>query len=305
MHGWVLSLGNHGASMAAILAHTRTLVTAAENWELYALETHESLADIVVGGWVNGAALGISKKLVERIVGCALSNLVVIVKLLALIDGIVHRTIGRVLGRTSIEACRSTAWVLLAIASIGTETAIWILISTGCSGKCLQVSDKFTVLTWVALGSMGTATVGLRRAEQDRVIGMCLDMLFQILGAFKGLATEVALVRLQWHVNANVRCNVVTLYRSGAAVAPLAGKVQVVGALAAHMTLTNMVVELLSGGQTLTAALPLAHELVSRASRNRRRRILLCWSALGLLLRRGGRCGQSSIRIAHSWRTQR
>jgi hypothetical protein len=70
---------------------------------------------------------------------------------------------------------------------------------------------------------------------------MGLHVLLQILGALESLATEVALVRLQGNVNSNVRRNVITLDSGGAAIAPLAGEVQVVGALAADMALTDVV----------------------------------------------------------------
>lgn len=70
---------------------------------------------------------------------------------------------------------------------------------------------------------------------------MRLDVLLQILRAFESLATEVALVRLQWDVNTNVRRDVVTLHSSGTAVTPLASQVQVVGALATNMAFTNVV----------------------------------------------------------------
>jgi len=68
-----------------------------------------------------------------------------------------------------------------------------------------------------------------------------LDVLFQILRALEGLAAEVALMRLQRHVNTDVRSDVVSLDRGGAAVAPLASQVQVVGALATNVTLTDVV----------------------------------------------------------------
>jgi hypothetical protein len=70
---------------------------------------------------------------------------------------------------------------------------------------------------------------------------MRLYVLFKILRAFERLAAEIALVRLQGDVHANVRCDVVALDRGGAAVAPLAGQVQVVGALATNMALTNVI----------------------------------------------------------------
>lgn len=70
---------------------------------------------------------------------------------------------------------------------------------------------------------------------------MSLDVLLQILRSLEGLATEVALVRLQGNVNTNMRRDVVTLHSRSSAVAPLTCQVQVVGALAANMTLTDVV----------------------------------------------------------------
>jgi hypothetical protein len=68
-----------------------------------------------------------------------------------------------------------------------------------------------------------------------------LDVFLQILRALERLAAEVAFVRLQRHVNTDVRSDVVSLDRRGAAVAPLAGQVQVVGALATNVTLTDVI----------------------------------------------------------------
>lgn len=106
----------------------------------------------------------------------------------------------------------------------------------------------FPVLAGVALGSVGAAAVGLWRAQQNRVVGVRLDVLLEILGALEGLAAEVALVRLEGHVNADVRSDVVALDRRGAAVTPLARQVEVVCALAANMALTDVV--LLAGQRT-------------------------------------------------------
>jgi hypothetical protein len=46
---------------------------------------------------------------------------------------------------------------------------------------------------------------------------MCLDVLLEILGPLERLATELALVRLERNVHANVRSDVVTLDSRGAA----------------------------------------------------------------------------------------
>ena len=75
---------------------------------------------------------------------------------------------------------------------------------------------------------------------------MSLDVLLEILGALEGLAAEVALVWLQGHVNTDVRGNVVTLDGCSAAVTPLARQIQVVGALAANVTLTNVILLIVS-----------------------------------------------------------
>jgi len=79
-----------------------------------------------------------------------------------------------------------------------------------------------------------------RTADQHRVIGMGLDVLLEILGTLERLAAKVALVRLQRDVDTDVRGDVVPLDRGGPARVPLAGEVQVVGALAANMFFTNM-----------------------------------------------------------------
>ena len=88
-----------------------------------------------------------------------------------------------------------------------------------------------------------------RVRAQDRVVGVRLDVLLQVLGTLERLAAEVALVGLQGHVDANVRRDVVALDRRRAARIPLARQIQVVGALPAHVTLADVVLErLVSAG---------------------------------------------------------
>lgn len=79
---------------------------------------------------------------------------------------------------------------------------------------------------------------------------MGLDVLLEILWALECFATEVALVRLQRHMNANVRGDVIALDGGGATCAPLTGEVEVVGALAADVAFADVVLEVLlaSGG---------------------------------------------------------
>lgn len=72
------------------------------------------------------------------------------------------------------------------------------------------------------------------------VVRMSLDMLLQILGTLKSLATEIALVRLKRYMNADVGGDMITFYCCGVASAPLTGQVEVVGAFASNVTLTNV-----------------------------------------------------------------
>jgi len=69
---------------------------------------------------------------------------------------------------------------------------------------------------------------------------MGLDVLLEILGPLERLAAVVSLVRLEGHMDADVRRDVVALDRGGAALVPLAGEVQVVGALAANVFLADV-----------------------------------------------------------------
>ena len=72
---------------------------------------------------------------------------------------------------------------------------------------------------------------------------MRLDVLLEILRALEGLAAEVALVGLERHMYPDVGSDVVSLDRRGAAGIPLAGQVQVVGALATNMLLADVLLE--------------------------------------------------------------
>ena len=95
---------------------------------------------------------------------------------------------------------------------------------------------------------------------------MCLDMLLEVLRPLEGLAAEVAFVRLQWDVYANVRRDVVALDSGRAACAPLTCKVEIVSALPANMTLAHMVIEALGRVGSFAASLPLTGEIVDGTS---------------------------------------
>lgn len=87
--------------------------------------------------------------------------------------------------------------------------------------------------------------IGLRRANQDGVIGMSLDMLLQVLWALEGLAAKVTLVWLEGHMDTNMRGDMVSLDGGRTTATPLAGQVEVVGALAANMAFTDVFLHLL------------------------------------------------------------
>lgn len=91
---------------------------------------------------------------------------------------------------------------------------------------------------------------------------MGLDVLLQVLGTLEGLSAEVALVRLERNVHADVRGDVIALYCCGPARVPLASQVEVVGALPADMALTDVVIKRLSSIEALVALVPTASEVV-------------------------------------------
>ena len=68
-------------------------------------------------------------------------------------------------------------------------------------------------------------------------------MLLEILRPLEGLAAEIAFVRFQRYVHAYVRCDVVAFDGRGATCTPLAGEIEVVSTLSAHVPFAYMVVE--------------------------------------------------------------
>jgi hypothetical protein len=70
-----------------------------------------------------------------------------------------------------------------------------------------------------------------------------LHVLLEILWTLERFATEVALVRLQRHMNSDVRGNVVTLDGGCATCTPLTGQVEVVGALATDVALAYVILD--------------------------------------------------------------
>ena len=76
--------------------------------------------------------------------------------------------------------------------------------------------------------------------RQHRIIGVCLDVFLEILRTLEGLAAEIAAMRLQRDVDANVRGDVVAFDDLDAAGAPRTLQIEVVGAFATDMILTDV-----------------------------------------------------------------
>lgn len=68
-------------------------------------------------------------------------------------------------------------------------------------------------------------------------------MLLQVLRPLEGLPAEVAFVRLERHMDTNMRGDVIAFDGGGAAIAPLTGQVEIVGALAANVSFANVILD--------------------------------------------------------------
>ena len=89
--------------------------------------------------------------------------------------------------------------------------------------------------------------------QQNRIIGMgllCqswqqldtnLDVLLQILGTLEALATHVAAVGFEGHMDPDVACDVVSLDGLGVAGAPGAGQAEIVRRFPSNMFLAQMI----------------------------------------------------------------
>jgi hypothetical protein len=82
---------------------------------------------------------------------------------------------------------------------------------------------------------------GLCRTGVVWIFSMCLDMLFEILGTLECLLAVVALVWLQWDMDADVRGDVITLHGGCPAGSPGTGEVQIIGRLAANVILADVI----------------------------------------------------------------
>jgi hypothetical protein len=79
-----------------------------------------------------------------------------------------------------------------------------------------------------------------RGSKENRVVGVGLDVLLQVLRTLEGLSAEITFVWLERDVDSNVGSDMVALDSGGAAGVPSTGEVQVVGALSADMLLADV-----------------------------------------------------------------
>lgn len=131
-----------------------------------------------------------------------------------------------------------------------------IIVAVGGSFSSLSVAR---VLTSMLFGG----------SKENRVVGVGLDVLLQVLRTLEGLSAEVAFVWLERDVYSDVGGDMVALDSGGTAGVPTAGKVQVVGALPADMFLADVLKEGLCRCASLAALVPLAGQVVVRSD---------CWA---------------------------
>jgi len=145
---------------------------------------------------------------------------------------IIHR------GTTSIRVLRGMMMLVVAASMTGwmrrlakggrvsTHVAIMIIVARRCFAR----------------GSIRTihATMLICGSDQDRVIGMCLDMLLEVLRTLERLATEITLVWLEGHMNSDMRGDVVAFDGCDPTLRPLTLQVQIIGAFSANMFLADM-----------------------------------------------------------------
>lgn len=85
-------------------------------------------------------------------------------------------------------------------------------------------------------------------------------MLLQILWSLETLGTKVTVKRLQGNVDAEMRRDVVALDRCHTTLLPQASQRQIVGGLAAHVVVTEVLIQDLGGLKHFSAWSPMAHK---------------------------------------------
>jgi len=167
-------------------------------------------------------------------------------------------------------------WLLLGrgmLAVVARLTAILVRVAEGARVSTthmaimiIEAGGSFSARMSAVCGGVHAVALVGRGSDENRVVGMSLDMLLEILRTLEGLAAEVALMGLQRHMDSNVGGDMIALDSGGPALVPLAGEVQVVGALAANMLLADVIVEDFSRGESLITLGPAAGEALILSS---------------------------------------
>lgn len=140
----------------------------------------------------------------------------------------------------------------LANQRLGSSHATSRLLQNDESKDRTSFDAEMNLLTLVLLSHAVSSIIRLvaaptsdrfRRAEDNRIIGVSLDVLLQVLRALECFATEVAFVRFQGYVDPDMRGDMIALDGGGTTVAPLTSQVQIVRTLATDMALANMVLD--------------------------------------------------------------
>lgn len=123
----------------------------------------------------------------------------------------------------------------------------WGIVALGhlCTGKVRIVWAVVVAALGQTTGWCSRRAVGFWRAHDDAVVGMSLDVFFQILRALERLAAEFTLVGLQWDVDSDVRRDVVSLDGRGSALTPCAGQVQIVSRFATDVSLADVLLSIM------------------------------------------------------------
>jgi len=223
-------VGHGGGGLGEVLLGSRH--GAARNRKR-SVKRHQRATNLAVRGRVDLPALGAVEEIVDHVKGTlavkAMLGSVVVAKVLGTL--VVQRRlveVETVVGRRlrCVVASRVSARVL----EVGAHLTIVIVVA----GRLVHVRP--VVHAALGLGLL----VG---ADEDRVIRVRLDVLLQVLRTFEGLAAELTLVRLQGHMHTDVGSDVVSLDGGSAARVPLASEVEIVGALATNMALTDVLIK--------------------------------------------------------------
>jgi hypothetical protein len=116
---------------------------ATEHWQLHTVQSHETVANVVIGRWVDASLFSVTEEFVQRVESGTLSEFVLGIGALRLADGVVDWTIGGALGGCCAWAviCAGIRSAILVIDGLSGHVVLIGVVSACCSSKRLQVSD--------------------------------------------------------------------------------------------------------------------------------------------------------------------